>query len=281
METQLMPSRLELEVLDNVQFGDTAVKSTSFHALTLKMPENFSETAPEWANWKAGQFVMIRPVSWGNEILCARPFSIARLTERGLIIFFQTVGNGTEQLALLKSKDKVIVWGPLGTNFAVEESKPTLLVAGGIGVVPFIGYLDQHPVKSKVSMIFSHRAPSDCYPIDTISNLIELEEIQEKKPEDLQYFLNLIKEQMLEIGKKDGLVLSCGPMPLLEYIHKIAIENNIRVQLSLENKMACGVGACLGCVAKTSQKWHEPSKAGFPVQTCTSGPVFWAHDLEI
>ncbi len=281
LTTSLSPTRLIVEVLDNIPFGEPELNAASFHALTLKMPSDLLANAPEWAKCKAGQFLMIRPLSWKNEVLCARPFSIARLSERGLIIFFQTAGEGTKMLSQLKQGEKVVIWGPLGTSFEVDETKETLLISGGIGIVPFVGYLDQIKQKSRLSMLFSHRAPSECYPIDTLSNVIEVEEFYEKKPEDLQTFLDAVKTRMLEIKKVDGLVLACGPMPLLKYIYDIAQEHSILTQVSLENKMACGVGACLGCVAKTSSTWNDKSKAGLPVQTCTKGPVFWTHDLDL
>ena len=77
------------------------------------------------------------------------------------------------------------------------------------------------------------------------------------------------------------LALACGPMPFLRFIWRYALEIGLRTQLSLEQRMACGVGACLGCVTVTSQHWADAEKAGLPVQTCTSGPVFWATDVDL
>ncbi len=85
---------------------------------------------------------------------------------------------------------------------------------------------------------------------------------------------------MTDYANQQGLVVACGPEPFLKYIWTLSNELGVRAQLSLENKMACGVGACLGCVAKTSKKWADAKNSGLPVQTCTSGPVFWASDLE-
>ena len=86
---------------------------------------------------------------------------------------------------------------------------------------------------------------------------------------------------MIQIKRQDGLVLACGPMPLLKAIWNFAKEIQVDTQLSLEQRMACGVGACLGCVATTSEHFSDKDKAGLPVQTCTKGPVFWAHDLNL
>ncbi len=283
MEKIFSSTRVELEVLDNVLFGQVPDSKQSFYALTLAFPPCSVSGAPipvQWKKWKAGQFVMIRPVDWENEILWARPFSIARVTSRGLILFFQTNGRGTQKLAQLKSGDKVLAWGPLGTSYAIEPETPTLLLAGGIGIVPFCGYMDQHPYRANLHMLFGFRTSIENYPLDTIAQHIEVDVFHEKKPKDLDIFLGAIRESMQEYANQKGLVLACGPEPLLKYIWKLSKELNIRTQLSLENKMACGVGACLGCVAKTSEHWADSKVAGLPVQTCTSGPVFWAHDLD-
>ncbi len=280
------PLRLELKVSDIVPFGNANIgnvidRRTAFYALTLELPKPYSEHAAAWNNWKAGQFVMIRPTDWSDEVLWARPFSIARVTNQGLVLFFQTVGKGTNLLSKLQPGDKVVVWGPLGTSFAIEENTPTLLLAGGIGLIPFCGYLDQHPRPANLHMMFGHRLDQAYYPLETVAQHIEVETYHEQCDKDREIFLADLETRMLEYAKDDGLVLACGPMPFLEYIAKVSKKHSIRTQLSLENKMACGIGACLGCVAKTSNEWPDKMKAGLPVQTCTKGPVFWAHHLDI
>lgn len=75
---------------------------------------------PGWVDWAPGQFVMLRPRNWGSELTWARPFSISRVSPQSLVLFYQVVGRGTERIARLVSGDKVTIWGPLGTGFAVE-----------------------------------------------------------------------------------------------------------------------------------------------------------------
>lgn len=209
-----------------------------------------------------------------------KTFSICRVTNQSLVLFFQVVGRGTELMANLKPKDKVIVWGPLGTHFAMED-KPTLLLAGGIGIAPFAGYVEQHKKPSNLSMLFSHRLPSHYYPVESFIRHIDVETHYEHGQEDLQRTLAAIRDKMKAAAKRDGLVLACGPMPFLKNIWKNALELNVPTQLSLEQKMACGIGACLGCVSTTSSLYPDRKKAGLPVQTCTKGPVFWAHELNL
>ncbi len=281
MKNKTIPVRLELNVLDTVPFGSSADNNVSFHALTLELPSALTDKLSIWEYWKAGQFVMIRPAKWNNEILWGRAFSIARVTKRGLVLFIQSIGKGTKEIAKLMPNDKVVVWGPLGTSFAAEADTPTLLLAGGIGIVPFCGYMDQHPRPANLHMLFGHRHSVNCYPIDSIAQHIEVEDFHELTKKDLPMFLNAVRDAVKDYASKKGLVLACGPMPFLKYVWNLSKEYNVRTQLSLENKMACGVGACLGCVAKVSEKWTNGQGSGLPVQTCTSGPVFWAETLDL
>ena len=262
--------RVELTVTDLVPFGQQSDRE--FYALTL--------AKPDWKSWRAGQFVMIRPKSWGSDMTWARPFSICRVTSQSVVLFFQVVGKGTKLMSKLKPGDKVVTWGPLGKSFE-SDLRPTLLLAGGIGIAPFAGYVEQHQKPSNLSMIFSHRLPAQCYPVENFTQHIEIETIHERSDADLPNTLNKIKEAMTDIKKQKGLVLACGPMPFLKTIWNYAKELKVDTQLSLEQRMACGIGACLGCVATTSENFADKSKAGLPIQTCTKGPVFWANDLNL
>ena len=199
------------------------------------------------------------------------------MTSRHLICFFQVVGRGTRRMAELKAGDTVRVWGPLGNGFAMEPDTPTLLLAGGMGIVPFVGYVSEHPKPWNVTMLFGHREPLSCYPVDSINEHVPLDSLRETVPGDLDNFIFTIQERMREYAEQKGLILACGPLPFLKTVHGFARELNARVQLSLENRMACGVGACLGCVTRTT----EADKRNGLVQTCNHGPVFWANQIEL
>ncbi len=264
---------VQLKVLDLVPFGADKTEQHSFFALRLERPQ--------WKSWRPGQFVMVRPTSFGFEIPWARPFGICHVTEQHLICFFQVVGKGTARMAELKQGDTVQLWGPLGNGFAVEPETPTLLLAGGMGIVPFVGYVHEHPKPWNLSMIFGHKASLRCYPIDSINERITVDTLRETVPGDLDNFLFSMRESMQEIAEQNGLVLACGPEPFLKTVQRKALELNVRTQLSLESRMACGVGACLGCVAHTTDAWPVEDKKSWPVQTCTHGPVFWADQISL
>lgn len=236
------------------------------HGLWLLELEN-----PGFHGARPGQFAMLRPPAWGFDPLWARPFSICRALPESLIFHFQVAGRGTLALTTLKPGDPVTVWGPLGQGFAVEPGVPTLMLAGGIGIAPFVEYAAVHPTPERLSLLFGHRPPLSCYPYEDLAEMAACESFQDKTSEDIPAFVRLLDERVA--AHADGLVLACGPTPFLKAVKAAAIKHGARCQISLENRMACGVGACLGCVATDA--------AGHNVQTCTKGPVFWAGDVEL
>lgn len=260
------------KVLDLVPFGPEA-GPRHFFALRL--------TRPAWNSWRPGQFFMLRPRSFGVEIPWARPFGICHMTQEHLVCFFQVVGRGTTRMSELKAGDAAHVWGPLGNGFAMEPDAPTLLAAGGIGMAPFIAYVHEHPKPWNLAMLFGHRAHISCYPMDSITERIPVDTLREAASGDLDNFIFTLRERMAEYGEQNGLVLACGPQPFLRTVQQFAAELGVRAQLSLETRMACGVGACLGCVVKTTEAWPVPDKRSWPIQTCTHGPVFWAQHVNL
>ncbi len=260
----------ELTVLDLVPFG-LADPVHRYFALRL--------SPPDWQDWKPGQFLMIRPDSFGLELPWGRPLGICLIRPQHLICFFQVKGRGTERMTQLRPHDKVRVWGPLGNGFVMEPDTPTLLLAGGMGIVPFIGYVVEHPKAWNVSMLFGHRDPLECYPVDSINEHIPVDTLRESVPGDLDNFIFTLQERIKEYAAQKGLILACGPTPFLKTVQGFAKEYGARLQISLENKMACGVGGCLGCVVRTTDAWPDPTHRNAPVQCCTQGPVFWADQV--
>ena len=270
---------MQLTVLDVVPFGN-AGSQTAFYALRL--------APPPWKSWRPGQFVMLRPRGNGSEILWARPFTICRADSRDMSIFFQVRGRVTSSLARMLPGDRLDVWGPLGNAFAMEAETPTLLLAGGIGIASFVGYVQAHPSPRTVTMEFGHRMPLNCYPYDSINERIRASAHHEKNGQDREDFLRLIDERIRQFSGK-GLVLACGPAPFLGVVQTLSLKYKARTQLSLETTMACGIGACLGCVVRAAPPADAAadingangdtasSLAGArPVPTCACGPNFWA-----
>ena len=150
-----------------------------------------------------------------------------------------------------------------------------------MGIVPFVGYVNEHPKPWNVTMLFGHREPISCYPVDSINEHVPLDSLREHTSGDLDNFIFSLQERMREYAEQNGLVLACGPLPFLRTVRKFAGELGVRTQLSLENRMGCGVGACLGCVVRTTDAWPVPAKRGGLIQVCNQGPVFWSHHIEL
>ena len=268
-------SCLELPVLSLEQHAAPEGADSVIHTLRL--------AAPGWAAWQPGQFVMLRCKGARQDLIWARPFSISRADETELRIVFQVAGRGTEALRGVLPGDMLDVWGPLGNGFALAADGPTLLLAGGIGIAPFVGYIETHPAPETLSLEFGHRLPLDCYPF-TDCCAINARSYQDCGPDDLACFLESMEESIRGVAAENGLVLACGPMPFLRSVQDFSLRHKARAQVSLETRMACGVGACLGCVVKSKAGKHKGStdpEAFAPVQVCTCGPVFWADEVDL
>lgn len=252
-----------LKVLESAPVGQCG-RERGFYQLRLACDQR-----PEFT---PGAFVMLRPRPRCADLLWGRPFSILDWDEQELKVFFQVVGRGTGELGKLQPGDAVDVWGPLGNGWARESQTPTLLAAGGVGLASFMSTVLRHPSPENLRMIFGHTAPLECYPYERISRRIRAEHFHEQGPEDLQHFIELLEATIPEYAE-NGLVQACGPMPFLRTVKRIALQNEVRIQLSLETRMACGVGACMGCVTECA----DPGCT--PLRVCNEGPVFWARDI--
>lgn len=270
IDNGMRPTFTMLTALDLVPFGQTG--QPRFFALRL--------SHPGWPDWRPGQFVMLRPESFGMELPWGRPFSICHMTGKHLICFFKVAGNGTRRMAEIRPGDRVAAWGPLGNYFATETGAPTLLLAGGMGIAPFVGYVNRHPKPWNMSMLFGHREPLGCYPVDSVNERIPVDTLREQDPDDLDNFIFSIQERMRDCAEQGGLVLACGPVPFLRVVRAFAHDFGARTQISLENRMACGVGACLGCVCKLSEAGEELPTGGALARVCVEGPVFEADQVE-
>lgn len=223
-----------------------------------------------------GQFVMVKAP--GLDPLLPRPLSIARVFadpesgEARLELVVQVVGKGTQALADAPLGSEVVIWGPLGRGFTVNPEIPTVCVAGGVGLAPFWGLADVHPKPENLSIFFGCRESVDPYPFWKIADKAPIFGFPENEPGDREEFLGAVATVVAELPA-EGIVLACGPKPLLKFVQQTALHLGKRCEISLENRMACGVGACLGCV--------QPVPNGLPVTVCRQGPVFRAQEVTL
>ena len=298
---------LACEEVTLLELRPLGLDPTSSNKPEIKYAElHLQVNCPAWQNSKPGNFVMLRPsqingqpvpLAWGHDLTWARAFSICRVENLPqalggglkIVLFLQLLGRGTPHLLGLTPGDKLLMWGPLGNSFEVSAQKPTLMLAGGLGVAPFVGYCLNHPAPNNLRLEFGHRVSLNSYPLSAFPSSVKFNTHFEQSKQDLDNYLVLIKNLIEEYALKDSLILACGPHLFLKYIHKTALAAGAghKTQLSMETQMACGSGACLGCTVKVpasspfmpKDASPEIKQAGWPIQVCLHGPIFWAQEV--
>ncbi|MBO4678147.1 MAG: dihydroorotate dehydrogenase electron transfer subunit [Lachnospiraceae bacterium] len=228
--------------------------------------------AAEYA--KPGQFVMVYPKDAST--ILPRPISICEVCGDTLRLVYRVQGKGTREFSLYKEGESVKVLGPLGNGFPVEagKGKKSILIGGGIGVPPILELAKA--LKGEDVTILAGYRNSDMFLDEDFKKQAPLEVATEDGSVGVKgNVMDVIREKNL----KCDVIFACGPMPMLRAIKKYAEENGVTAYISLEERMACGVGACLGCVCKTTKK-DEHSHVN-NARVCTEGPVFEASEVEI
>ncbi|MBO7259145.1 MAG: dihydroorotate dehydrogenase electron transfer subunit [Paludibacteraceae bacterium] len=220
---------------------------------------------------QAGQFVEVQ-VSAPNVFL-RRPISVhfycAEKNELWLLV--QLVGKATHEMALLKEGDKLNLVLPLGKPFSIPTAaaQRLLLVGGGVGVAPLL-YLGS-TLKEQghhVTFLLGGRTKGDLLQLDEFQKYGEVYVTTEDASLGEGGF---VTQHSLLQNETFDFIYTCGPTPMMQAVARYAQQKGIECEVSLENKMACGVGACLCCVTDTK----EGHKC-----VCTEGPVFNIKDLK-
>ena len=221
---------------------------------------------------RAGQFLH---VACGEGSLLRRPISVALTLadepENTAALIFEVKGEGTRWLAQRRPGDKLDVLGPLGNGFSVEEGGRYLLVGGGIGTPPLLGYAEYLGARSVAVLGFRSK------------DRVILEERYREACKEVYLCTDdgsagrhgFVDQQVKEILDKDKdftAILACGPKPMLRSVAKAAAERGVQCQVSMEERMACGVGACLGCAIQMAD--------GTMKHVCKDGPVFDAGEVD-
>lgn len=242
----------------------------------------FSVKAPEIVEVsKPGNFIEIR-VTEGIDPFLRRPISIYNLDkENGILEFiFQVKGKGTEILAKKEEGNDIDIIGPLGHGtFKYEKYKNIAIIGGGIGIFPLYELSKEAKLNNvKVSCYLGFRNKELVMLEDDFKKVVDSLVIttDDGTYKNKGFAIDYLKQDM-EKSKYDC-IYACGPLPMLKAIQKYANENNIDCQISLEEKMACGLGVCLGCAVKTAK---SPKEAPEYWHVCKGGPVFNSKDVEI
>ena len=226
------------------------------------------------AQARPGQFVSVYCNDGGH--LLPRPISLCEIyQEKGTLrLVYRVVGKGTEMFAALKAGDSVEVLGPLGNGFPMEEAegKRVFLIGGGIGVPPMLETAKQ--LKGEPVLVMGYR--DELFLTDEMKKAGELVIATEDGSAGTKgNVLDAIRENDL----KADMIFACGPKPMLRALKAYGLENNIPCYVSMEERMACGVGACLGCVCQSTEvDDHSQVKNK---RVCKDGPVFLSTEVEL
>jgi dihydroorotate dehydrogenase electron transfer subunit len=227
-----------------------------------------------------GQFYMLQ-VSRGLDPLLKRAFSLFRRTSDGFQILYRIKGKGTALLREMKKGAVIEILGPLGNGFPLPTpDENPLVIAGGVGIASVFSLAEILPRRA---VIYGAKVQEELFMTADLGKILEGPDdldalhgvvlctddgscgLRGTVADVLNYFL------VRGVGAGRPVIYACGPHPMLKVIAKIAASHDIRAFVSLEEHMACGIGACLGCVTKT--------KTGYK-RVCKEGPVFEAAEIE-
>lgn len=254
--------REQAAVLSQEQIAD------QIFSMWLKTEQIAKEAVP-------GQFISVYSNDSGR--MLPRPISICETDkEKGALrIVYRVAGKGTEEFSCCKAGNTLDILGPLGNGFPLErcpEGKKAFLIGGGIGIPPMVQLSKE--LLGEVQVVAGYRD--------------ELFLTEELKANGTLYLATEdgsagTKGNVLDCIRENGLtadvIYACGPTPMLRAIKSYAEEHRIDCWISMEERMACGIGACLACVCK-SKEIDDHSKV-HNKRICKEGPVFHAQDVEL
>ena len=224
---------------------------------------------------KPGQFISV--YSNDKSRVLPRPISICEIDrEKGTLrIVYRVVGKGTEEFSKAEAGDSFEILGPLGNGFPIEEAKgkKVLMIGGGIGVPPMLQTAKE--IEGEAIIVSGYRN-QDLFLKEELESAGTLCIATEDGSVGTKgNVVDAIRENQIEAD----MMFACGPKPMLRALKNYALEKGIPCWISMEEKMACGVGACLACVCQSKDvdsHSHVHNK-----RICKDGPVFLSTEVEL
>lgn len=228
---------------------------------------------------RPGQFICLYPEN--QSTLLPRPISICETDpdKNRLRVVYRIAGTGTKEFSAYHSGKKIAILGTLGNGFPTEKAadRKCLLMGGGIGIPPML-QLAKTLYKQggcETAIIAGYRDSNTFLKED----LLKYGEVYFATEDGSVGSRGNVMDAIRENDIKGDIIFACGPMPMLRAIKQYAEANSMEAYISLEERMACGIGACLGCICKTTHKdMHSHVNNA---RICTDGPVFEAKEVDI
>lgn len=254
-----MSRHLTAEIIENSPVNQT-------HNLLIVNSPGLSETPVP------GQFYMIGTNSSCDPLL-KRPFSLFRKTSGEAHFLYRIKGKGTEKMRQMKKGTTVSILGPLGNGYPLPgKNLIPLLVAGGIGIASLFPLIEK--IGRKAYLFYGGRSTNELLMLDDLKGLVKELILSTddgsigEKGTVVDIFNNFLARH--SALSTQHVLYACGPAPMLGAVSKVASEKGIRGCISMEENMACGVGACLGCAVKTTKGYKR---------VCKEGPVFSLEEI--
>ncbi len=233
----------------------------NIHAVTFALDEDISVRCGQFGN-----------IAIGGTHLLRRPIAICKVEGREVTFCYQVKGEGTQKLKTMVAGTRLNVLMPLGNGFFVEENeKKIALVGGGVGVFPLISVLREYYGDKIISAYIGYRNKDAVCGTEEFTKATRFVAVTDDgsygdKMNAVQAF-----EEDLAKGNRPDVVLACGPTPMLRALKGVCERENLPCYVSLEERMGCGIGACLVCVCNETNGKHA--------RVCKDGPVFNAKDI--
>ena len=220
-----------------------------------------------------GQFVSL--YCQDHSRLLPRPISICEIDKdvSTLRLVYRVAGKGTDEFSKLTSGDTIEILGPLGNGFPLEGGKP-MVVGGGIGVPPMLQLTKDLEVS--LTAVLGYRNDDMFLTEEFVDNAAELVIATDDGSVGT---CGTVVDAIIENNIEADVIYACGPKPMLRALAQYAAEHDIKCYVSMEERMACGVGACLGCVCQSTDvddHSHVHNK-----RVCADGPVFLSTEVEL
>ncbi|MBD8915282.1 MAG: dihydroorotate dehydrogenase electron transfer subunit [Pseudobutyrivibrio sp.] len=219
-----------------------------------------------------GQFVSLYCEEHSR--LLPRPISICEIDKKrsAIRLVYRLAGEGTKEFSALQTDDEVKVLGPLGNGFPLEGEHP-IVIGGGIGVPPMLELAKS--LSAKATIVLGYR-DEQLFLKEQFEDYGQVEIATDNGAVGVHGTVVDVLEQKQITG---DVIYACGPKPMLAAVKRYAMEHEIKCYVSMEERMACGIGACLGCVCQTKEE--DAHSHVHNTRVCKDGPVFLAEEVEL
>ena len=231
--------------------------TSNYFSLKLELSETMGAIKP-------GQFAMLKVPD--KDVFLRRPFSIYDYGKKTITIVYRVVGKGTQALSRAAKNKRTYVLGPLGNGFTLKERDVYIVIAGGIGIAGvhlLIKYL-----KARTRLFYGCSTKGELCVIDDVKRFNPAIATLDGTTGFRGSVVELFRKEKENYSDRNAEIFTCGPEGMIKSIRKEIENTKIPCQVLVEERMACGLGLCFGCVIKTVDE-NEPYK-----RACKEGPVF-------